>query len=88
MCDTAENCTGNSAACPTDGFKESYARLFLSGGCRLVYIGNGPSDLAAARLADHIFATESLLEQCQEYKLGCVPFDSMDEIVEGLRRLG
>ena len=79
--------TGPDGSVLTDGFKESYARLFLNGGCRLVYIGNGPSDLAAARLADHVFATGSLLEQCQELKLGCVPFGSMDEIVEGLRRL-
>jgi 2-hydroxy-3-keto-5-methylthiopentenyl-1-phosphate phosphatase len=70
-----------------DSFKESYAQLFLNEGYRLIYIGNGPSDLEAARLADHVFATGSLVEQCGKHNLGCVPFDSMDKLIDELKHL-
>ena len=68
-----------------DGFKESYARLFLKSDCRLIYIGNGPSDIPAARLADHIFATGTLLKHCTRMKLDCTPFAELGDIVEGLK---
>ena len=71
-----------------DGFKEAYSRLFLKNGCRLIYAGNGPSDVPAAKLADHIFATGPLLEHCRKTNLDCIPFADMGDIVKGLELLG
>lgn len=70
-----------------DGFKEAYSKLFLKDGCRLIYAGNGPSDVSAARLADHIFATGPLIEHCRKIDLDCTPFADMSDIVKGLELL-
>lgn len=67
-----------------DGFKEAYTRSFLSKGYRVVYVGNGPSDMPAARLAHHIFATGELLAQCKETNLTYTPFTSLNDVVRSL----
>lgn len=68
-------------------FKEAYTRVFLRQGYRLVYVGNGPSDIAPAVLAHHVFATDGLLECCQETNLKCTPFNDLNDIARGLESL-
>ena len=70
-----------------DGFKETYTRLFLSRGYRVVYIGNGISDTLPARQAHHIFATGELLTYCKETHLAYTPFVDLNDIVNGLEVL-
>lgn len=70
-----------------DGFKEAYIRHFLKSGYRIIYIGNGASDLAPARLADYIFATNPLLTHCQETNLKCTPFADLNDVVKGMELL-
>ena len=70
-----------------DSFKEAYTELFLGRGYRIVYVGNGISDISAARQAHHIFATEDLLAYCKEKNLNCTPFDDLNDIVRGLEVL-
>ncbi len=67
-----------------DSFKEAYTRAFLSESYRVVYVGNGPSDMPAARLAHRIFATGGLLELCRETNLNCIPFDDLHDVVKNL----
>ncbi len=67
-----------------DSFKEAYTRAFLSEGYRVMYVGNGPSDMPAARLAHRIFATGGLLELCRETNLNCIPFDDLHDVVKNL----
>ena len=62
------------------GYKEKYINQYLNEGYHVVYIGNGTSDLSPARGAHQIFATESLLENCQRTGLTCIPFTSFLEI--------
>ncbi len=69
------------------GFKEAYIRLFLGKGYRVVYIGNGASDIPSAKLAHHIFATGELLDYCKETNLHCAPFVDHNDIVRGLQSL-
>lgn len=69
------------------GFKEAYIRLFLGKGYRIVYIGNGASDIPSAKLAHHIFATGELLDYCKETNLNCLPFVDHNDIVRGLESL-
>lgn len=70
-----------------DGFKETYTRLFLEKGYRLIYVGNGPSDIPSARLAHHTFATGQLLAYCRQTKLNCIPFSDLNDIFKGLELL-
>jgi len=67
-----------------DGFKDAYVRLFQERGYRVIYIGNGDSDLSPARQSHHIFATGDLLNECKKMKLGCTPFTDLNEVVKVL----
>lgn len=68
-------------------FKGAYVNLFLGEGYRIIYIGNGTSDLAPARQCHHIFATGDLLRHCQRTKLACTPFTNFNEVVRVLELL-
>jgi len=68
-------------------FKESYTRLFLKRGYRVVYVGNGFSDVPAAQLAQHIFARDELLTCCKEINLNCTPFIDLNDVVRNLELL-
>jgi hypothetical protein len=48
----------------------------------IVFIGDGVSDLAAAREADVLFARRGLRleEYCQEHKIAYTPFDTFTDI--------
>ncbi|MFW6150757.1 MAG: MtnX-like HAD-IB family phosphatase [Chloroflexota bacterium] len=70
-----------------NGLKETYVQRFLSQGYRVVYVGNGRSDRAAARQAHEIFATEELLDFCRQEQLRCHPFIDLTDVVRGLRTL-
>ncbi len=70
-----------------DGFKEAYIRQFLGSGYRVIYAGNGVSDISSARLAHHIFATGPLLSHCKETNLNCTPFSDLNDVVKGLELL-
>ena len=70
-----------------DGFKEAYTRLFLSRDYRVVYIGNGISDISPAKQAHHIFATGELLAYCKETNLNCTPFTDLNDVVRDLELL-
>jgi len=69
------------------GFKESYTRLFLAQGYEVVYLGNGISDFAPARLCHHIFSTDSLTKKCKEEKVRHTHFESLQEIIDGIKTL-
>jgi 2-hydroxy-3-keto-5-methylthiopentenyl-1-phosphate phosphatase len=70
-----------------DGFKEAYTRLFLSKGYRVVYVGNGISDISPARQAHYIFATGELVSYCKESDIDCIPFFNLHDVVRGLKLL-
>jgi 2-hydroxy-3-keto-5-methylthiopentenyl-1-phosphate phosphatase len=69
------------------GFKEAYIKLFLEQGYRIVYVGNGDSDVAPAEYADHVFATGELLAYCREKQLSCRPLGSFLDVVSVLELL-
>ena len=79
--------TGPDGSRLQDGFKEAHTRQFLRQGYRIVYVGNGVSDIYPARRAHHIFATGDLLECCQETNLVCTPFADLNDVVKGLELL-
>ncbi len=67
-----------------DGFKDAYVRLFQEQGYRVIYIGNGASDLSPARQSHQVFATGELLAQCKKTKLDCTPFTDLNEVAKVL----
>jgi 2-hydroxy-3-keto-5-methylthiopentenyl-1-phosphate phosphatase len=69
------------------GFKDAYTKLFLKQGYRIIYVGNGPSDVAPAVHAHHVFARDGMLDGCREINLKCTPFDDLNDIVRGLESL-
>jgi 2-hydroxy-3-keto-5-methylthiopentenyl-1-phosphate phosphatase len=67
-----------------DGFKEAYIESFLKLGYRVIYMGNGDSDVAPAKYAHHVFATGDLLAYCRENKLKYKPFETFLDAVREL----
>jgi 2-hydroxy-3-keto-5-methylthiopentenyl-1-phosphate phosphatase len=67
-----------------DGFKEAHVNAFLAKGHRVVYIGDGGSDLSPARRCHQVFATDRLLSLCRRENVHCVPFDDFHDVIAGL----
>jgi len=67
-----------------DGVKEAYTKSFRKSGCRVIYVGNGDSDVAPAQYAHHVFATGALLAYCKENNLNCKPFENFLDVVREL----
>ena len=70
-----------------DGFKEAYIKSFLKLGYRVIYMGNGDSDVAPAKYAHHVFATGELLAYCRESNLKYTPFENFFVAVRELELL-
>ena len=71
-----------------DNFKKSYVELHLSQGYRVIYIGDGYSDIIPASLADHVFARDDLLTDCRRKNCKYTPFNDLNDVVKGLEGLG
>jgi len=70
-----------------DGFKEAYIESFLKLGYKVIYVGNGDSDIAPAKYAHHVFATGELLAYCREHNLEYKPFENFIDAVRELELL-
>ena len=71
----------------TDGFKDAYIESFLRLGYKVIYIGNGDSDIAPAKYAHRVFATGDLLAYSKENNLNCKPFKDFREVVKDLEQM-
>jgi 2-hydroxy-3-keto-5-methylthiopentenyl-1-phosphate phosphatase len=67
-------------------FKAAYVKTFLAEGYRIVYLGNGASDLEPARQCHHIFAIGTLLERCKQVNLDCTPFADFNDVIKVMER--
>jgi 2-hydroxy-3-keto-5-methylthiopentenyl-1-phosphate phosphatase len=68
-------------------FKESYTADLHKKGYNVIYIGNGTSDIHPARLAQRVFATQDLLEQCKKVGLAHYAFNDFFDVVNTLEKL-
>jgi len=68
-------------------FKKAYVDSFLGQGYRIIYMGNGDSDLLPARWCYHVFATGTLLDRCKQTNLNCTPFTNFHEVIGVLEHL-
>lgn len=64
-----------------DGFKLAYVQAFRAAGDFVAYVGDGASDVAAARLADFVIARSTLLATLQEEGREVHPFETFDDVV-------
>jgi 2-hydroxy-3-keto-5-methylthiopentenyl-1-phosphate phosphatase len=76
----------NGAQLETD-FKETYVNSFQRTGHRIIYVGDGLSDIRPAKQAHHIFARGELLTYCNEANLDCTSFINLNDVVRGLELL-
>ena len=70
-----------------DGLKEAYIKTFLKEGYRVIYVGNGDSDINPAKYAYRILARGELLVYCEENNLTCKSFDDLNDVVRALKHL-
>ena len=81
--------TDPSGAVITQGFKESYLRHFKRQGKRVIYIGDGLSDVVPAREADFVIARSNLKEHFRSNNLPYFGFETFEDVarhVEGIRQ--
>ncbi len=69
------------------GLKEAYIKLFLKQGYRVIYVGNGNSDILPAKYAHQVFARSELLDYCKKNNLKCKPFNDLSDVVSALELL-
>jgi len=67
-------------------FKEAYVDYFLNEGYRIIYAGNGSSDLPPAQKCHYIFATGTLLKRCQQTNTECTAFADFGEVVRAMEQ--
>lgn len=74
-------CDGGCGLC-----KPTVLRRFKPVNDVQVVIGDGVTDLKAAKEADYVFARASLLRVCREQGIACTPFESLAEIIPALEQ--
>ena len=75
---------GNST---DEGFKWKYLTWLRKRDSSIVYIGDGLSDLEAARSADYVFATDHLLRLLRVESVVCNPFSDFHDVLNQVRHL-
>ena len=53
---------------------------------RIIYVGDGHSDICAARMADQIFAKDILYEKCMDSGTPCMHYDDFGDIRRSLEK--
>lgn len=67
--------------------KRSLLDRFRSDYDRIIYVGDGHSDVCAARTADQIFAKEILYEKCMDNGTPCHRYDHFGDILRCLEKV-
>ncbi|MFC1864964.1 MtnX-like HAD-IB family phosphatase [Chloroflexota bacterium] len=70
-----------------EDFKGSYVNSFLGQGYRIIYVGNGTSDIPPAKRCHYVFATGNMAAHCKRINLGCASFTDFNEVVKDLELL-
>ena len=70
-----------------DGLKEAYIKSYRNEGYRVIYLGDGDSDIYAARHAHQVIARDYLLSYCSEHGINAVPFEDLHDVIKILEKL-
>jgi len=71
----------------SEGFKKKYLTWIKERGTNIIYLGDGLSDLEAARQADHVFATGHLLDLLNTHSIRCSAFSDFYDLLRQIRLL-
>lgn len=69
------------------GFKEAYTDMLVKKGYRIIYIGDGSSDIHPSRKAKYVCATSVLLESYRAENLECHPFNDFFDVIKAIESL-
>ncbi len=69
------------------GFKEAWTDWLLQRGYRVIYVGDGSSDVRPSKKANSVCATGDLLESRRRENLPCVPFNDFFDVITGVKAL-
>jgi 2-hydroxy-3-keto-5-methylthiopentenyl-1-phosphate phosphatase len=69
-----------------EGFKLAYAAAFRGAADFVVYVGDGASDVEAARLAQVVFARSTLWERLKDEHPRIYPFETFNDVTAVLER--
>jgi len=74
----------------SDNFKHDMVRHYKSHGRKVVYVGDGLADYAAAKDADYSFAIEGsrLAKLCKSHGIPCGNMTDFQEVIEAIRKIG
>jgi 2-hydroxy-3-keto-5-methylthiopentenyl-1-phosphate phosphatase len=61
--------------------KAAYTEYYLNKGYKVIYLGDGRSDVLPAGKSHHIFATGSMIEYCNSEKLSYTPFTDFQQVI-------
>lgn len=67
--------------------KASIVRKLHAEGFKVIYAGDGPPDIEAARIADYVFAKKILLEKCRKEGIKTLPFRSFADISKFIKEV-
>jgi len=76
-------------SCPDWGWGNCKCQVlegYRQDGARIIYIGDGRSDLCVARRADYVFARSTLLDHCRELGLPHQGFHDFTDVVDTMER--
>lgn len=62
--------------------KAAYTQYYLDQGFKVIYLGDGRSDMLPASKSHHVFATGSMIEYCQSENLSCTPFTDFYQVIQ------
>jgi len=71
----------------SEGFKKKYLAWLKERGTNIIYLGDGLSDLEAARQADHVFTTGHLLDLLDTYSIERSAFSDFYDLQRQIRLL-
>jgi 2-hydroxy-3-keto-5-methylthiopentenyl-1-phosphate phosphatase len=70
----------------SEGFKLGYAAAFRRAGDFVAYVGDGASDVDAAKLAPSVFARDTLWARLKDEHHRIYPFETFHDVVQVLER--
>ncbi|MFC2035361.1 MtnX-like HAD-IB family phosphatase [Chloroflexota bacterium] len=67
-----------------ENFKGAYVNSFLEEGYRIIYVGDGTSDISPSKQCHYVFATGELATHYKRLNLNCISFTDFNEVVRVL----
>jgi 2-hydroxy-3-keto-5-methylthiopentenyl-1-phosphate phosphatase len=62
--------------------KVAYTDYYLKQGYRVIYLGDGSSDVMPAGKSQYVFATDSLVEHCRSKNIKYAPFSNFYDVIK------